>query len=80
MAGHHRQLVPGNGHDGNHWYCIDQQGPQDSGQDGMLVNPGFKSTKFFAGLLDGGRVFQAGVKELPQTLDRLLRDGWNDSS
>ncbi len=59
----------------------------------MLVDPGFKSTrqtglvnlgepssKFFVGVLDGGRVFQAGVKELPQTLDRLLRDGWDDSS
>ncbi|XP_073677303.1 mitochondrial glutamate carrier 1-like [Garra rufa] len=51
-----------------HWDCIDQQGPQDSGQNGVLVDPGFKSTrqtglinlgkpssKFFVGLLNGGR-------------------------
>ena len=58
---------------------------EDSGQDRMLVDPrlvnlGEPSSKFFVGLLDGGRVFQAGIEELPQTLDRLLRDGWYNSS
>lgn len=61
--------------------CIDQQKPQDSGQDQVLVDPSFKSTrqarpinldephtKLFNELLNGNGVFQASVKELPKLL------------
>ena len=45
-----------------------------------LVSPAKPVLKFFAGSLDGGRVFEATVKVLPEALNWLFCDGWDGGS